>query len=62
LPNVSSSRLGAYAFLESWLVPQLRCSDREFADFLASPGNVARVEPPVPQVTPKDADALHEGN
>jgi hypothetical protein len=43
-------------------VPQLRCSDREFADFLASPGNVARVEPPVPQVTPKDADALHEGN
>jgi hemerythrin-like metal-binding protein len=61
-PYGISSQLGAYPFLESWLVPNLRCSDREFADFLASPGNVARIEPPVPQVTPEDAAALHEGS
>jgi len=61
-PYGISSQLGAFPFLEGWLVPHLRCSDRQFADFLASPGVVTRVEPPVPPATAEDAEALHEGS
>jgi hemerythrin-like metal-binding protein len=61
-PYGISSQLGALPFLERWLVPHLRLSDRQFADFLATLNVATRVEPPVPQTTPEDADALHEGS
>lgn len=59
-PYGISSELGASPFLERWLVPHLRSSDRQFADFLASRGFVTRAEPRVPQTTPRDTDMLHE--
>ena len=61
-PYGISSQLGAFPFLESWLVPHLRFSDRQFADYLATLDFATRVEPPVAHTTPEDAAALHEGS